>query len=61
VIAGSFPVLRDLLFHHKSRFQGFLFRPEAIASNILSDRLAQPEERGITSRSRGPENRLSRT
>jgi len=36
-------VMRDVLFYGKRRFADFLTSPEAIATNILAERLAREE------------------
>ena len=40
-------VIRDMLFLKKNTFNEFLGSPEGIATNILTQRLKQLEERGI--------------
>lgn len=47
-------VVRDL-FAGKRRFDAFLASHEAIATNVLSDRLARLERDGLVTRERDPE------
>jgi DNA-binding HxlR family transcriptional regulator len=53
----SLVILRDLLMIGKRRYRDFLGGSEAIATNVLADRLARLEECGIISKSRDPEDR----
>lgn len=50
-------VLRDLLLAGKQRYREFRASDEAIASNILSDRLRRLEATGIIVRDRDPNDR----
>lgn len=50
-------ILRDLLLAGKQRYREFLRADEAIASNILSDRLRRLEATGIILRERDPNDR----
>lgn len=50
-------VLRDLLLFGKQRYREFLAAPEAIASNILSDRLKRLEAGGFVSKAPDPADR----
>jgi DNA-binding HxlR family transcriptional regulator len=50
-------VIRDLLFFRKHEFKEFLASPEAIATNILSDRLKKLLAAGIVAERRHPDNR----
>lgn len=52
----SLLVLRDMMFHGKKRYCEFLDSNEKIATNILSNRLAELAERGIIAKSRDPDN-----
>lgn len=45
-------VVRDLLFYSKHRFADFLASPEAISTNILTERLQRLERCGIVERRR---------
>jgi DNA-binding HxlR family transcriptional regulator len=45
-------VLRDLLFYDKHRFGDFLGSPEAISTNILTERLTRLERCGLIERRR---------
>jgi DNA-binding HxlR family transcriptional regulator len=45
-------VIRDLLFYGKHRFADFLASPEAISTNILTERLQRLERCGIVERRR---------
>jgi DNA-binding HxlR family transcriptional regulator len=45
-------VMRDVLFYGKRRFADFLTSPEAIATNILAERLARLERCGLIARRR---------
>jgi len=47
-------VLRDLLLFDKHRYREFLASPEAIASNILSDRLKRLEGAGLIDKTTDP-------
>lgn len=53
-------ILRDLLLFGKQRYREFLGSDEAIASNILSDRLRRLEATGIILRARDPNDRRQR-
>ena len=44
--------MRDLLFYDKHRFAEFLDSPEGISTNILAERLARLETRGLIERRR---------
>lgn len=50
-------VIRDLMFGGKRRYGDFLDSEEAIATNILSDRLARLESRGIVVSASDPTDR----
>jgi DNA-binding HxlR family transcriptional regulator len=50
-------ILRDLLLHGKQRYRAFLTSDEAIASNILSDRLRRLEAADIIVREPDPNDR----
>jgi len=50
-------ILRDLLLHGKERYRDFLASDEAIASNILSDRLRRLEAGDIILREHDPNDR----
>lgn len=50
-------ILRDLLLHGKERYREFLGSDEAIASNILSDRLRRLEAADIVLREPDPDDR----
>jgi len=50
--AWSLLVIRDLLFYDKHRFAEFLESPERISTNILAERLARLERRGLVDRRR---------
>jgi DNA-binding HxlR family transcriptional regulator len=45
-------VIRDLLFYDKHRFADFLASPEAISTNILTERLQRLERCGLVERRR---------
>ncbi len=47
-------VLRDLLFRGKRRFSEFAAAPEAIATNVLADRLRRLEQDGVVARHHDP-------
>jgi len=49
-------VLRDLIIARKRHFRDLLTSPEAIATNILTDRLKQLEAHGLITRRRDPGN-----
>jgi DNA-binding HxlR family transcriptional regulator len=51
-------VVRDLLLYQKHRFADFLASPEAIATNILADRLDRLERCGLIERHRYQERPL---
>ncbi len=53
----SLVVLRDILLRGKRRYREFVNGPEAIATNVLADRLARLEECGIISKAPDPEDR----
>ena len=53
----SLVVLRDILLRGKRRYRELLDGPEAIATNILADRLARLEQWDILHKSRDPEDR----
>jgi DNA-binding HxlR family transcriptional regulator len=53
----SLVVLRDILFLGKRRYREFASSPEAIATNVLADRLARLEECGIISKAPDPDDR----
>lgn len=55
----SLLVVRDLVFTKRRRFREFLSAPEAIASNILAERLERLECAGIVSRRPDPKDRRS--
>lgn len=55
----SLLIIRDLGLFHKRTFREFADSPEAIASNILADRLKRLEEYGIVIKSRLPDNNKS--
>jgi DNA-binding HxlR family transcriptional regulator len=50
-------IVRDLLFKGKHYFREFADSEERIATNILTDRLAKLEERGIVTREQEAHNR----
>lgn len=50
-------VVRDLFFFNKHEYKEFLSSPEAIATNILSDRLKKLYAAGIIDEKIHPENR----
>ena len=50
--AWTLLVLRDLLFYDKHRFAEFLESPEAISTNILTERLKRLERCGLIERRR---------
>jgi len=50
--AWTLLVLRDLLFYDKHRFADFLASPEAISTNILTERLKRLERHGLVERRR---------
>jgi DNA-binding HxlR family transcriptional regulator len=50
-------VVRDLFFFNKHEYKEFLASPEAIATNILSDRLKKLYAAGIIDEKVHPENR----
>ena len=50
-------VVRDLMFGGKRRYGEFLNSDEAIATNILADRLAKLENAGIIRKSADPQTR----
>ena len=49
-------MIRDLIFFDKHEFKDFLSSPEAIATNILSDRLKKLLAAGVIAEQRHPEN-----
>ncbi len=55
----SLLIIRDLMLKHKKTYREFLDADEAIATNILADRLKHLETEGIIKKSRDPENRRS--
>ena len=50
----TFLIVRDLMFKRKHYYSEFLLSGEKIATNILADRLALLENRGIVSKSNDP-------
>jgi DNA-binding HxlR family transcriptional regulator len=50
--AWTLLVMRDLLFYDKHRFAEFLASPEAISTNILTERLKRLERCGLIERRR---------
>ena len=50
-------MLRDILIAGKRRYREFLLGEEAIATNILADRLAHLEESGVITKTRDAEDR----
>lgn len=50
----TFLIVRDLMFKGKHYYSEFLLSGEKIATNILADRLALLENRGIVSKSNDP-------
>ena len=50
--AWSLLIVRDLMFRGRKTFNDFLGGEEAIASNILADRLARLEDNGILTKRR---------
>jgi DNA-binding HxlR family transcriptional regulator len=53
--AWSLLIVRDLMFKGRKRFNEFLTSPERIATNILTDRLARLERKGILIKRRDAE------
>lgn len=53
----SLLVLRDILIRGKRRYGEFLVGEEAIATNVLADRLARLEECGVISKARDADDR----
>jgi DNA-binding HxlR family transcriptional regulator len=53
----SLLILRDLMMRSKTRYQEFLASEEGIATNILADRLAQLERRGLIAKTQDPSDR----
>ena len=53
----SLLIIRDMLFDHKKTFKEFSSTEEAIATNILSDRLSKLKEYGIISKGKLPDNK----
>jgi len=53
----SLVVIRDMLLRGYRTFSEFLECDEAIATNVLADRLRDLEEAGIVNKARDPENR----
>jgi DNA-binding HxlR family transcriptional regulator len=47
-------VLRDLMLNSRRRYKDLLACPEAIATNLLADRLKRLEHRGLVSKARDP-------
>lgn len=52
----SLLILRDMILFQKKTFKEFLASEEKIATNILSDRLAKLQERGLIVKSNHPDN-----
>ena len=50
----SLLIVRDLMFKNRRTFNDFLGAEEQIATNILSDRLAQLQAQGIIGKRRDP-------
>lgn len=50
-------IVRDLIFHGKHEYKEFLASPEAIATNILSDRLKRLVKAGMVNELSYPSNR----
>ena len=50
----SLLILRDLIMREKRRYQEFLGSEEGISTNILADRLARLEQRGLITKSDDP-------
>jgi DNA-binding HxlR family transcriptional regulator len=50
----SLLILRDVMMRGKTRYQEFLGSEEGIATNILADRLAQLERRGLIAKTQDP-------
>lgn len=50
-------IIRDLFFFNKHEFKEFLASPEAIATNVLTDRLKRLLAAGVIAELRCPENR----
>ncbi|MFT7594684.1 MAG: DNA-binding HxlR family transcriptional regulator [Paracoccaceae bacterium] len=55
----SLLVIREIMLRGKKTYSEFMEMDEAIATNILIDRLKQLESDGILTKSRDPENRRS--
>ncbi len=55
----SLLIIRDVMLKGKKTYSEFMNAKEAIASNILIDRLKHLETEGILEKSRDPENRRS--
>jgi DNA-binding HxlR family transcriptional regulator len=53
----SLLILRDLMMREKSRYQEFLGSEERISTNILADRLARLEQRGLITKSDDPDDK----
>ena len=54
----SLIIIRDMMFGGKRYFRELLQSEEGIASNILTDRLAMLEEKGIITKSVDPDHKL---
>lgn len=48
-------VVRDMVFHHRRSFSELAAMPEAIATNLLADRLRRLEEAGIVTKDPDPD------
>ncbi len=55
----SFLVIREMMLKGKKTYSDFLEIDEAIATNVLADRLKHLQAEGIITKSRDPENRRS--
>ncbi|HEV2438532.1 MAG TPA: helix-turn-helix domain-containing protein [bacterium] len=53
----SLLILRDLIMREKRRYQEFLGSEEGISTNILADRLARLEQRGLITKSDDPDDK----
>lgn len=53
----TFLIIRDIFFFNKHEFKEFLASPEAIATNVLTDRLKRLLSNGVIAELPHPENR----